>query len=99
MLPTADRLAPGIPKALMLAEINAASDGQVFGDRYYCTNGQTAGEPCAAAYPGTRAVGIGYGLMGHDNRDVPKPVAGWHDVTANLTTGLDRLAADLRQPY
>ena len=111
-------MAQGIPNTIVMAVINQASDGQVYGDRWYCSNGQTTGEPCSAAYPGTKAhigahgilipatpaahhVGIGYGLMGLNGKDITLPVNDhWHSVSWNLSTGITRLAAELRGlPY
>ncbi len=41
----------GVPNVIAMAVINAASDGQAYGDRYYCSNGQSAGEKCSVAFP------------------------------------------------
>nr|WP_014107020.1 hypothetical protein [Sulfobacillus thermotolerans]AEP14357.1 hypothetical protein [Sulfobacillus thermotolerans] len=70
---TADAEAQGIPNTLALAVINQASDGQVFGDRWYCSNGYTTGEACHIANVHTHHVGIGYGLMGLDGKDITPP--------------------------
>ncbi len=45
----------GVPNVIAMAVINAASDGQAYGDRYYCSNGQSAGEKCSVAFPPTKA--------------------------------------------
>ena len=44
----------GIPNVVALAVINAASDGQAYGDRFYCSNGRSAGEKCSTAFPPTK---------------------------------------------
>ena len=104
----------GIPNTIVMAVINQASDGQVYGDRYYCSNGQTTGEACSAAYPPTKAhigprgihilaspgahnLGIGYGLMGLNGKDITLPAnARWHSVLWNLDEGIGQLADYLR---
>lgn len=99
---TADaEIVPGIPNTMVLAVINQASDGQVFGDRWYCANGQTTGEACHVADSHTHHVGIGYGLMGLNSKDIPLPAnARWHSVSWNLSEGIGHLADSLRgQPY
>ncbi len=50
---TANAVQDGVPNVVALAVINAASDGEAYGDRYYCSNGQSAGEQCSVAYPPT----------------------------------------------
>lgn len=91
----------GIPNTIVMAVVNQASDGQVYGDRWYCSNGLTTGEPCHAAYFGARHLGIGYGLMGLDGKDITLPVGQqWHSVVWNLQEGIGQLATYLRgQPY
>lgn len=87
----------GIPNTLVMAVINQASDGQVYGDRYYCSNGQSAGEACSTAYKGTHTVGTGYGLMGLDGRDLSLPAGhSWHSASWNLHDGIGKLATYLR---
>ena len=94
---TADAEAQGIPNTLALAVINQASDGQVFGDRWYCSNGYTTGEACHIANAHTHHVGIGYGLMGLDGKDIPRPGnQHWHSVAWNLQEGIGQLAMALR---
>ena len=91
-----------VPNVLGLAVVEQASDGQVYGDRYYCSNQQSAGAPCPTVFhPGLLGIGshgvttrgVGVGLMGLDSRRVPGAT---HAVTANLGTGLARLGAALR---
>lgn len=90
----------GIPNTVIMAVLNEASDGQVFTNRYYCSNHRTAGEPCSIAFAGTHAVGIGESLMGLNSRDLKLPAGkSWQNVTWNLTTGIDRLASYLQVPY
>ena len=103
-----DSLTAGVPNTVVMAVMNQASDGQVYGDRWYCSNGQTTGEPCHMAYhpgllgigpKGVHHVGIGYGLMGLDGRDMPLPAGQhWHSVAWNLKEGIGRLAPYLREP-
>ena len=96
----------GVPNVLALAVMNAASDGEAYGDRYYCSNQQSAGESCRQAYhPGVLGVGphsvttlgIGYGLMGVDSKDGLIPPGQSPNATAwNVAAGLKALAQDLR---
>lgn len=94
----------GIPNSLVLAVINQASDGQVYGDRWYCSNGHTTGEACHTAYhkgmlgigpQGVHHVGIGYSLMGLNGKDVPIPTGDHHNIAWNLHTGVSLLAGIL----
>lgn len=97
---TAEAEAAGVPNVVALAVMNQASDGQAYGDRYYCSNGQSTGGPCDLFYHGVRTVGVGYGLMGIDSRSGLIPHGqDPHDVGWNLQTGLIRLGAYLREPY
>lgn len=87
----------GIPNTVVMAVINQASDGQAYGDRYYCSNGQSAGEACSVAYSGSRTLGTGYGLMGLNSRDITLPAGQrWHSVSWNLSAGIGQLAIYLR---
>lgn len=53
-----DAIGAGLPGELVLAVIEQASDGKNFTQRYYCTNGRSAGEGCAQAYhPGMLGIG------------------------------------------
>ena len=87
---TADEL--GLPNALVLAVMEQASDGEAYGDRYYCSNGQSAGETCGTAYPGTHTLGIGYGLLGINANSglIPKN-HNPHAVSWNVQTGVTAL--------
>ena len=95
-LPTiaADEL--GLPNALIVAVMEQASDGQAYGDRYYCSNGQSAGEACDKAYTDTHTLGIGYGLMGIDSHSGLIPHnQNPHSVRGNIQTGVAALRQDL----
>ncbi|MCY0886417.1 MAG: transglycosylase SLT domain-containing protein [Firmicutes bacterium] len=104
-LVTATGAPDGVPNVLALAVLNQASDGQVYGDRYYCSNGQSAGEACDQAYhPGlfgigshdVRTLGIGRGLFGLDTRSGLIPSGqDPHDAAWNAATGLRALGRDL----
>lgn len=93
-----------VPNSLAIAVMHQASDGQVFGDRWYCSNGQTTGEPCHVAYHpgvlgigphGVHNVGIGFSLMGLNNKDVTIPAGDHHKVAWNLAEGMTLLAGTL----
>ncbi len=96
----------GVPNVLALAVMNAASDGEAYGDRYYCSNQQSAGESCRQAYHpgvlgigphGVTTLGIGYGLMGIDSQRGLIPAGqSPHATLWNVATGLKALAHDLR---
>ncbi len=105
---TAAGVQDGVPNVIGMAVIEQASDGQVYGDRYYCSNGQSAGEPCALAYPagltrlGThpaaQTLGISVGLMGLDTaRTAGLSASGatTPSATTNVQWGMRRLAAAL----
>ncbi|MCY0885908.1 MAG: transglycosylase SLT domain-containing protein [Firmicutes bacterium] len=98
----------GLPNTLVLAVIQQASGGAAYGDRYYCSNGQTAGEWCDAAFPAVYAergrrgqpaahtLGVGYGLFGIDSRSGLIPTGqDPHAVAWNLAAGVRDLAANL----
>lgn len=94
----------GIPNSLVLATIHQASDGQTYGDRWYCSNGQTTGEACHVAYhkgmlgigpKGVHHVGIGYSLMGINGKDITIPDGDRHNIVWNLHTGVTLLAGTL----
>ncbi len=68
----------GISNALVIAAMQQASDGQVYGGRYYCNNSKTAGEECSSAFHPVlgvgsyaRTLGVAKGLMGLNS-------GGWH---------------------
>lgn len=94
----------GIPNVVALAVIEQASDGQAYGDRYYCSNQQSVGEPCPVIFHpgafgqgshGVTTLGIGVGLMGLNTRRIPGLSVnnpGAHAVAGNLATGIQRLA-------
>ena len=95
----------GLPNAVILAVMEQASDGQAYGDRYYCSNGQSAGERCVQAYhpgwlgigpQGVHTLGIGYGLLGIDSQSglIPKN-QNPHSVSWNIQTGAAALRRDL----
>ncbi len=102
---TADAAPRGVPNVIALAVLNQASDGQVYGDRYYCSNQQSAGEACSTAYhPGflgigshhVTTLGIGYGLFGLGSHSGLIPTGqDAHSATWNLATGVAALAHDL----
>ncbi len=94
----------GIPNVIALAVMEQASDGQVYGDRWYCSNHKTTGEPCHAAYhkgvlgigpKGVHHIGIGYSLLGINGKDVSIPNGEHHNITWNLHTGVTLLAGTL----
>ena len=91
-LPTITADERGLPNALVLAVMEQASDGEAYGDRYYCSNGQSAGEACGTAYSGTHTRGIGYGLLGIDSTSglIPKN-QNPHSVAWNVQTGTTAL--------
>lgn len=96
----------GVPNVLALAVMNAASDGEAYGDRYYCTNQQSAGESCRQVYHpgalgigphGVTTLGVGYGLLGINAKSGLIPAGqSAHATTWNVTAGLKALAHDLR---
>lgn len=96
----------GVPNVLALAVMNAASDGEAYGDRYYCSNQRSAGESCRQEYHpgalgigpyGVTTLGVGYGLLGINSKSglIP-PGQSSHATTWNVATGLKALAQDLR---
>lgn len=98
----------GIPNVIALAVMEQASDGQVYGDRWYCSNGKTTGEACHTAYhrgmlgigpKGVHHLGIGYGLMGLNGKDLTIPSGKHHSVAWNLSTGTTFLASNLQGTY
>ena len=99
----------GLPNAVVLAVMEQASDGQAYGDRYYCSDGRSAGEKCSQAYhpgllgigpKGVHTIGIGYGLMGIDSKSglIPKN-QNPHSVAWNVKTGTQALRHALFQGY
>lgn len=102
---TADAAPWGVPNVVALAVLNQASDGQVYGDRYYCSNQESAGEACSTAYhPGLLGIGphhvttlgIGYGLFGLGSQSGLIPQGqDVHSATWNLATGIAALAHHL----
>lgn len=82
----------GVPNIVAEAVIEQASGGEVFGDRHYCSNGQSAGEACGTAYHGSHTIGIGYGLLGIDSKSglIPKGQPP-HSVSWNVSAGLKAL--------
>lgn len=97
----------GLSNALVMAVMQQASDGQVYGDRYDCSNGQTAGEGCAAAFGrGMKTLGISEGLLGLNSGGWPVPadsplwtresLAHPHSVAENLATGVAALARSVQ---
>lgn len=96
----------GVPNVLALAVMNAASDGEAYGDRYYCSNQRSAGESCRQAYHpgalgigphGVTTLGVGYGLLGINSQSglIP-PGQSAHATRWNVATGLKALAQDLQ---
>jgi hypothetical protein len=96
-----------LSNALVMAVMQQASDGQVYGDRYDCANGQTAGEGCAAAFGrGVKTLGIAAGLLGLNSGGWPVPadaplwkqenLAHPHSVAENLATGVAALARSVQ---
>ncbi len=102
-------IALNIPNSVVLAVINQASDGQIYGDRWYCSNGQTTGEACHVAYhkgllgigpTGVHHLGIGYSLMGLNGKDMTIPSGDHHSISWNLHEGVTLLAGSLNgAPY
>ena len=99
----------GLPNAVVLAVMEQASDGQAYGDRYYCSDGRSTGMPCSQAYhpgmfgigpKGVHTIGIGYGLMGIDSKSglIPKN-QNPHSVQWNVTAGTAALRKALFQGY
>ena len=102
----------GVPNVLALAVVQQASDGEVYGDRYYCNNGQSAGEPCSTAYPGHKAtggvhaqaavapaktLGLGLGLFGIGSHSGLIPTGqSPHSVSWNVNTGTKQLGKYLQ---
>lgn len=100
-LPTINTDERGLPNAVVLAVMEQASDGQAYGDRFYCSNGHSAGEACDKAYSGTHTLGIGYGLMGIDSHSgLISKTHHPHSVFWNVKTGTQALRQDLlKAPY
>lgn len=104
-----DSTIDGVPNAVALAVIQQASDGEAYGDRYYCSNNKSAGENCSKAYhpgmlgigpKGVHTLGIGYGLFGLGGASHLIP-AGQdpHSVSWNVGEGLHALGLYLDEPY
>lgn len=100
-----DAAGAGIPNVLAVAVVQQASGGQAYGDRYYCSNQQSAGEPCTQAFhPGAlgigshnvRTLGIGRGLFGLQSAPSGQNP---HSVTWNLSAGTKALAHALGSGY
>ncbi|MDA8205189.1 MAG: transglycosylase SLT domain-containing protein [Thermaerobacter sp.] len=97
----------GVPNVIALAVVQQASDGEVYGDRYYCSNGQSAGEQCSTAFPGHKAtggvhaqaavpaaktLGLGLGLFGIGSQSGLIPQGqSPHSVSWNVGTGTQQL--------
>jgi hypothetical protein len=95
-LPTVTPYELGLPNAVVLAVIAQASGGAAYEDRYYCSNGQSAGGACSQAYPGTHTRGIGTGLMGINSPSGLIPTRqNPHRVAGNIQTGTTALRHDL----
>ena len=102
----------GVPNVIALAVIQQASDGEVYGDRYYCSNGQSAGEQCSVAFPGHKAtggvhaqaavppaktLGLGLGLFGIGSKSGLIPAGqSAHSVSWNVDTGTQQLGKYLQ---
>ena len=90
----------GIPNVLALAVIQQASGGQVFGDRYYCSDGQSSGIRCHTVSANLHTLGVGEGLFGIDTNSglIPKGQNA-HSVTWNVSTGMQALGRYLSGPW
>ncbi len=102
----------GVPNVVALAVVQQASDGEVYGDRYYCSNGQSTGERCSIAYPGHKAtggvhaqaavppaktLGLGLGLFGIGSKSGLIPQGqSPHSVSWNVNTGTKQLGKYLQ---
>ena len=81
----------GLPNTLVLAAMAAGSGGNVLGNTYFCSNGQTASARCSTVYhpgasgqpvgragtvaPAVHTLGIGQGLLNIENGPIPPPNA------------------------